>query len=513
MFGSVQQSGHEELAGASPLAVNVIVDAVGAVHRRPGLFPRSDGDLATGPEFVPDQVSAVSPIVALHSTAKGRVFAVDAPAPFSRIYELKGMQVVNHSEVSDELLGGGRRPTIAETEAIVVFAAGGLPVKLTLNGSTVVSLLGGGPPQGSHVIAQAERLLMNDVVSDSPNTVRYSRTASGSSYAGHEDWRVDIEDLGAGGGFTASARPDPVVALHENTNEVFAFGTTNLQIYTANPNAHDPARDYVFIPGNTREFGCSAPYSIIKYDQNFAFIDQYRRIMMTDGREFQYLSQDIQQTLDDISDLSDAFGYRVTLGPVDALCWSSPRAGRTFAFQLPTKSWSLWLSWDNGTNNFYNWLVRCAIRVPETGEMLVGGPVQRSTGPTGPITPASVADPATGDVYALNNHRFYDFYPTNKIVARVDTGFIDRGTSGRKLCRALRMTWRGTPSTDTSATLEWRDDGGSWEHPRQIEIGYNSEVILRSLGVYRRRQWRVTFSGQNELVLARAEEEYELLSA
>jgi hypothetical protein len=59
------------------------------------------------------------------------------------------------------------------------------------------------------------------------------------------------------------------------------------------------------------------------------------------------------------------------------------------------------------------------MRVPETGEMLVGCAV-----------PDGID--ALGDIYALSNRVFVDAAATNnRVVARVDAGFIDRGTSGR----------------------------------------------------------------------------------
>ena len=498
LFGNIQQSGHEEISGAAPLAVNVIVDGTGAVHRRPGIVPRAHH---------PAIVSPVAPIVALHSTATGRVFAVDAPAPFSHVYELAGANVYDLSMSSETQVTGGRRPIIAETEAMLVITAGGAPVKVLLSTPAVASPLGGGPPQGSHVIAHDARLLINDVRTANTNMIRYSAIANGSSIAGHEDWSSDHA-----GFFNAQARPDPVVALHENTNEVFAFGTTNLQIFVATT---DPTNQWAV--AGSREFGCQAAYSVVKYDQNFVFLDRYRRIVLTDGRDFQIISEDIQQTLDDIDDLSDMVGYRVALGPVDALCFYAPRDGRTFVYQTSTKGWSLWQSWNDRTSNFAPWSVRCALRVPETGQMLVGCANASS----------AVFDSSglivSGDVFALDSHVGTDATSGEKIVAHVETGFIDRGTSARKQCRALRLTWRGiapvlsgdtgpAPSFEPEAFVQWRDDGGPWDNARQVEFGQSSETILRSLGVYRRRQWRVTFSSSNELVLARAEEEYEPLA-
>jgi hypothetical protein len=490
-FGNHQQSGHEPLAGASPLAVNVVLDAAGAVHRRPAVVARDDGNPRTGPDFRPDRVSAEGPIIGLHSTATGRVFAVDAPNPFSRVYELSGAQVVNLSQTPQGQLTGGLRPIFAETEAMLVIATGAIPSKVLFSTPASVAPLGGGPPKASHVIAHEARLLANDL--DSRNLIRYSNQATGSSTAGHEDWQSVLNT----GFFVAGARPDPVVALHENSNDVFGFGTTNVQLFGAAP------KPDTYAPSNTREFGCSAPYSVVKFDQNFGFIDGHRRVVLTDGRDYQVISQDIQQTLDDMTDVSDGFGYRVTQGPVDALCWGFPQDGRTFVYQAASKGWSIWQGWNDRTNNFAPLPLQCAVRVPETGEMLVGFTIIDSGGAL------------QGDVGALSNRVFRDDLrhgDYQKIVARVDTGYLDRGTSGRKLCRALRLTWKGVPSPDTAAWIQWRDEGGPWEHQRQIEIGHQSETILRSLGVYRRRQWRVIFEGSAELVLARAEEEFELLA-
>ena len=300
MFGNIQQSGHEELAGAAPHAVNVIVDAAGSVHRRPAITQRDDRDPSTLPgESWTDMVSAEGPIVALHSTAQGRVFAIDAPNPASRIYELAGHHVHNLS-VASEGQTYGQRPIIAETEAMLAIAAGGPPMKVLLGTPATVSPLAGAP-RATHIIAHSGRLLANNL--DSLNMIRYSATAYGSSIAGHEDWGSDNA-----GFFNADARPDPVEALHESTNEVFGFGTTNLQIFIA---TDDPANR--FAAANAREFGCSAPYSVVKYDQSFGYVDQYRRIMLTDRRDFRCISQTSNRPL--TSSTERRVGYRVTLGP------------------------------------------------------------------------------------------------------------------------------------------------------------------------------------------------------
>ena len=91
--------------------------------------------------------------------------------------------------------------------------------------------------------------------------------------------------------------------------------------------------------------------------------------------------------------------------------------------------------------------------------------------------------------------------------------------SKRKFCRAVYLSLkRGevTGTTAPQASVSWRDDGGEWRDPVPVSLGVSGdrEIVypLRSLGVYRRRQWRFEFSGSEELVLAGAEEDFETLS-
>jgi hypothetical protein len=72
-------------------------------------------------------------------------------------------------------------------------------------------------------------------------------------------------------------------------------------------------------------------------------------------------------------------------------------------------------------------------------------------------------------------------------------------------------------TTEPVASLQWRDDEGPWQAPIKVSLGKSGDretvVDLRGLGVYRTRSWRFSFHGTaQDLVLARATEEFELLS-
>jgi hypothetical protein len=105
-----------------------------------------------------------------------------------------------------------------------------------------------------------------------------------------------------------------------------------------------------------------------------------------------------------------------------------------------------------------------------------------------------------------------------RIPPSVTSGFQNHGTDRRKRCIAMRLTLRRGESGGTDeplASLEWRDDIGGWGDALPISLGATGDsesvVDLRSLGVYRRREWRFAFHGTEDIVLASAVEEFEVL--
>lgn len=465
-FGPQQATGLDELAGGGREAFNVVMDSLGSVRRRPGT--------ALWSTVLVDARG----IDALHATVDGEVFALSASPPNRTIYKVTPTGRLALPGVG---VGGMRRPVIAETESILAIAAGSDMVKLVLATETS-SLLGGSPPESSHVIAQSTRLLANDVASADKTKVYFSNQALGSSYAGFEQWGV----LVGGGFFTAEARPDPVLALAENTNEVFVWGTTTLQVY-------GPDAVFVFAPLSTREHGLSAPYSVVKVDMAFAWLDHRRRFVLGDGRAMEVISQPIQRALDELTKVSDCFGYRVAIGPTDAIVWSFPTDGRTFVYQTGV-GWGQWLD-------------------PVTSSGLPS-PVQSAT--HDPTTNATIVGVEAGVLLTYQTGLTTD--SGNPILSRVTTGFENRKTDSRKHCQKVRLAMRRGETAATTgphAWLRWRDRPGAWTDEVPVDLGAttDTEVVVEfpSLGVYRRRQWQFEFSGTDDLVLTSATEDFEPL--
>lgn len=471
-FTNKQASGLEELAGSSPVAFNVLTEPNGTLRRRPG-FSAASG-------LAPSNQIDADGIEALYVSLAGRVFAVGGSPSGRRIYSLSsGGSLDLSSGVSGQSLQGALRPQIAETEMLLLVTGGAEIQKVTLD-DLISARLGGSPPKATHVLANASRLLANDVAVDRTK-VRYSDLAIGTtSYAGHEVWGVGI---GTAGFFTAEASPDPVVAIGGSTSEVIVFGSQTTQFFSSDPSL-------VFAPVATTEIGCGAPYSIVKVDEQYFMVDDRRRIIQLNGRSYTDISAPIRRTLEEMSDVSDCFGYRVQVGPFDVLVWTFPSAGKTFAYQVGV-GWSQWASYGD------NWLPCqiAAVARHQNGTILAG----LSTGYVGALELDSPLDETGAPLRAY-----------------VETGYISHGTEKRKLCKSVHFSLRrGQPGAASKARFGWRDQPGPWTAELEIELAPqgDTEVVVPfySLGVYRRREWFFEFSGTDELSLVGAEEDFEVL--
>ncbi len=477
VFGPFQEGSYDELGGASPRAINVVIDPKGVVSKRPGI---ASYDVA------PSGVVDADGVTGLYADNTGQLFAVGGTPGARHVYKLANGNAVDLSLAPNSTLRGTRRPTFAETELYLVMAGGSDMQKLHLQ--TLVSTpLGGAPPIASHVVANSSRLAANDLLVDKTK-VRFSGIFQGTiDTSGMEQW--DNTGLTEDGGFfTAEARPDPVMAVHENTNEIFVWGKDNVQIFV-------PDASSVFAPAATRESGTLAPYSIIKQGQDFFWLDQHRRIVYSDGRSFQNIEGPIKRQLDELSDPTDCFGYRVFLGHIDCLVWTFPTDGRTFVYQIGG-GWSEWFGWDADSSQFKSFIVN-AHYLRRDGGLNVVGTID------GRIGRLSL------DVFSDRGER---------IVAYVESGFINHDTDNLKRCRSVKFAIRrGSGSSASLGKVEWRDDTGAWNGPVYIDTGVTGDNDcvrrLSSLGTYRRRAWRFTFSDTANLSLLKVTETFDILGS
>ena len=103
------------------------------------------------------------------------------------------------------------------------------------------------------------------------------------------------------------------------------------------------------------------------------------------------------------------------------------------------------------------------------------------------------------------------------IPVRAFSGYLNRGTDQIKHTLGVTLCFRRGATTsgpEPTAVLSWRDDEGEWSPGVEVGLGEPGDthpvVVLRSLGTYRRRQWRLDFDGDSEFCLVAASEEFEL---
>lgn len=524
-FAPVLETSSEELSGAAPEAYNVVLDSRGVLRKRPGLAaytgvaPDTSIDAAgvLGLYLTEERVAHTNGTPTVSGVHPGVLYAVGATVNASGGGHNAGRNVYRVVGGTATLVGTGAanedrlstppaiattrfpRPTFAETEALLVIAGGAEIGKVDIRPELFaapnftnpnpdyheMSFLGGCPPLASHVIPNSSRILANDTQLDQTK-VRYSDITQGIvDFVGHETWNPSP---GAAGFFTAEARADSLVAIAENTNDLYLFGRTSLQLFS-------PDTNVTFAPSITKEVGCIAPYSPVKIDEKFAWLDHLTRIVISDGREWQDVGEPIQRTLDSLTNAADCYAYRVSDQFCDVLVFRFETDEETLVLQ-PGIGWSRWALFDSTTEEFELFPVLSHHLRSDGGLNVVG-----------------LDD---GTIRTLSFESTTDL--GSPIVAYVTSGFLDRGSDNLKHCQAVHLVLKRTPtlSRDVVCFIAWRDDlSDEWtELPIELSVDdgdLNPVVTLRSLGIYRRRQWRFRFPDEAELYLVRVNEHFTTL--
>jgi hypothetical protein len=522
-----------------PLVKNAIPDAAGAIRRRPGFGIDGRYGFAGG-QNVESAIIGMAPFKnwLVFVTAQRRIYAIDTtPTNYTLI------SLTTDADL-DTFLAGSGRPSIVATRSKVLIA-GGAQIQVW-DGVTARSyrLPNTGnpnpsdpgyvaptypPPDGAFIAAVAQRLVVQP--GDTSGTIHWS-----GPLENYENW-----DYALGGAqYTqAAAKPDPVVAMLDNTNEVFAFGKETIQVFTFNDlsiDQLDTSNSLDLSPSRTQNIGTISPYSIVAVDDNFALLDRHRRFILTDGRTYQDVSHPVSQLLRDLTRIDDCWGFRMRFGRFDCVVWFFPTDGFGLVYDTKTQKWSEWTTgmWSG----------------PGVSISYPGLPGQSDTlQPGATITSAYnwaeksifVVGTSCGQLLALDDGSPTDGYANMAcpINVEVQSGFTDHDTQAQKHCRTLMLKFKRTTrkypddplnirrAASGHVRISKRDDQGAWKVVKDVELSRASSdptsisdvapsspcIQIRSLGVYRARQWKVEYTGTDEIQLVGAQEEYEVLGA
>lgn len=526
-FGPTLETSSEEISGASPEAFNIIADARGVIRKRPGLAAYTgvapatavDASGVLGLYLTEERIAHTTGTAVVSGTHAGVLYAVGATDNASGGGHNRGRNVYRIVGGTATLVGTGAadedrlstpaaiattrfpRPVFAETEALLVIAGGAEIGKIDIRPETFsapnftnpnvdrheMSFLGGCPPLASHVLPNSSRILANDTQLDQTK-VRYSDISQGiTSTTGHETWDPSP---GAAGFVTAEARADSIVALAENTNDIFVFGRTSLQLFT-------PDTTTSFAPSITKEVGCLAAYSPVKVDDQYVWLDHQTRFVISDGRKWEDVGGPIQKTLDDLTTPDDCYGYRFSESFADCVVFRFEADSETLVFQ-PGIGWGRWAQHTAATDTFTMFPVLSHHQRQDGGLNVVG------------------LEDGTIRTLSLDNETDLG----EAIVAYVSTGFLDRESDSLKQTLAVHLTLKRTQALSEGVVcyLEYRDDLSSEWTTIEIDLGVDDGnltpvIELRSLGIYRRRQWRFRFTDAAGLFLVRASESFHVLDS
>lgn len=485
-FAPLQESGMEVLAGASPLALNVVSTGKGVLERRPGIAA-----------FSPYQSGVISagPVECVYQEPNGSLFAVGTRLS-NRLYQHHSWCELKRAHDSETYvhwmgqLSGSQRPVFSALTAVdpikghVAVASGSTLQRLFTLGDGIWELTATGPGGGwGHVVTEEELAL---IPSATHVTWMAGRAIANESRWNQEQVRYsELADYtrwtagsGTAGAFTAENAPDKLVAVQRVQEYLFAFGSQTTQLYSPDPT-------WVFAPVITLAAGCSAPYSIIDCQY---WIDQYKRVVRYEGGSVTSVSSPIQGVLDSMC-VSDAYGFRVGVGAIQCLVWVFPTDGRTFVLQ----EGSGWSQWQSGVADPGQFQVSSHCRAV-TGENIVG----TLSGQVGKLDMAAPAD-FSGAIQSL-----------------VETGYLNRETGRRKVSKRVTLTLeRGTSGSAATAVFGYRDRPGPWRNKIPVSLGGPGKTThtLRffNLGIYDSRQWFFEFTGSERLALVSAVEEYEVI--
>ena len=450
-----QNSSADPLSSATSSVVNMVVDGGGVGRKRCGLSSYATTGLGS------------SPFIGLYRyrtyvvgvTADRKIWALSDGAPT--------VWVALSDTTSATQLDGSRRPVFAEDSSDLFIIGGG--ALQTWPGTGLTARQSASAPLGSHVLNLGQRLVANSLTA--PSNFFYSGLGEG----GEGTW-------GALNFATAEARPDPIVAMYDNTAEIFIFGSSTLEVWGITASATAPYQRI-----NTMNLGCSAAYTPVRVDNQFAWLDNLRRFVLSDGRTYQVISQDIAQDLRQLGTITDGFGWREDTARTNCLVWVFPTAGRCFEYSYGSKRW--------GERKYYT--------APAQGAYPVNSQAYWDAYNLNVVGSSTAAG-----LYTIDENARTDLGGT--MVAERITGWNDFGTPDVKRSSRTRVVMRrGTTAlgaTDGRLEVAVADDGHGWGAFRIITMGQPSDleqnVDLFFGGCFIRRRHWLRYSGSDDWAIA-----------
>ena len=293
--------------------------------------------------------------------------------------------------------------------------------------------------------------------------------------------------------------PDNLVSLVCDHGQVYLLGEKTSEVWADTGTFPFP---FQRIPGSSSEHGISAPFSVSRVGNSFAYLAKNNRgqaeIVMMNGYFPQRISTHaVENTLVD-QYINDAVAYTYQLEGHEVYVISFPTLDLTWAYDSTTQLWHKWL-WVDSNNVYHRHRSNCAAFFQ--GIVLVG-------------------DWQNGQIYQLDPTNYTDNGGTIRRVRRAPHLVTDLQRQyfdelQIQFQPGVGLTGQTTPinnevvGADPQAMLRWSNDGGStWSNEHWSSIGkigkYQNRIIWRRLGWSRDRIFEVVVTDPIKAVIVSA---------
>ena len=295
---------------------------------------------------------------------------------------------------------------------------------------------------------------------------------------------------------TKDGSPDNLSSIIVDRRQVYLIGEKTIEVWVDVGNQISGIVSFPFarIPGTSSQFGIAAPFSVARFSDQIMFVSQNNRgqaeIGAMQGYNFVRLSTHaVEETLMN-QKIVDAVAYTYQLEGHEMYVVTFPSINLTWVFDLSTKMWHKWLSWNSLTEYSRHWS-NCGAFFNNV--YLVG-------------------DYQNGKIYQLDNQVYTDNGTTIRRLRRTTHLVTD---FQRQYFSELQIQFQPGVGLETGqgenpqAMLQWSNDGGStWSNEYWSSIGmvgqYKYRIIWRRLGWARDRVWQVVVSDPVKAVIVSA---------
>lgn len=288
---------------------------------------------------------------------------------------------------------------------------------------------------------------------------------------------------------SAETKPDKLVTVRSAWNELYLFSKDTIEVYF-----NDPNTVFARYEGGYANVGVLSRDTLVEINNNFYFLDSTGRVSVFNGRKREMISQQINNELDNYSNLAASYAFSLYIGGRYFYCISFVNDDVTWAYDTLLSRWVRFSFYNSTTGTYERFVANCST-LTQDNVNYIG---DRNS---------------TGKVYIVSENTYLD--NGNEIRCEVKTGHVDHGSLNYKKSLRLKLNLlRGKKNVSNAKVMLRFNDDKVLGNEITVDVGsasYKNTVVFNRLGIYRKRQYIFSFSGDSPFILAPPEEDVILL--